>query len=190
MQFGLAAKAKESIEKKLPKTLLVQNADKINSPDKTPEHTGINNKNKSENNTSGSNSKSHTPVGSPPKEVSPMLERYLATATPPYPTGSPSLNDKAVTVTPPHSTPRSHKSESPTTDKAALSPLDTRALASPKVKRKRHHRTRRTSVSSDSSVEQKRSKSHSSRSNSSSSSRYDINRQDHLVFLLSHIYRV
>lgn len=160
----MAAKAKESIEKKLPKPVTKeaspvakkvdnieakpQNQDEIKSVPPVDEST--------------QNNKQLKPLEG--KRVSPLMNMFMSRLVTPSVTKSPSLAGKS-----PKKQPQSQDSDS-SVDKPNMSPLDRKALASPQVKQRFRKKSRDSSSSSDSSddVIIKRSKSNSSSDSSSS----------------------
>lgn len=166
LKSGLAAKAKESIEKKLPK-LVTKEASPIEKKNDCIEEKSQNKDEK----------KIGPPVDEPSqdikppklvegKRVSPLMSMFMSRLVTPNVAKSPSLSGKS-----PKKQLQSVDSDS-SIDKPVMSPLDRKALASPQVKQRFHRKSRDSSSSSGSSddVKIKRSKRNSS-SNSSSSRR-------------------
>lgn len=165
LQSGLAAKAKESIEKKRPKQSILDQKENTNNPQsKSPEVVSV----------KESKVVEECIVPNPSylkgdKKFSPIMERFFASVTPPLVTRHIPVNGKSPTAASPCYSHRSCDSDS-AVDKAAMSPLDHRALASPDVRQRRHCKSRESSASSDSSdVRHKHSSTHSTSDGSSSS---------------------
>lgn len=167
LQSDLAAKAKESIERKLPKQSALGQKEDTNKPQsKSPEVVSV-----KENKIIEESIVQNSSHSKGEKKLSPIMERFFASVTPPLLAKHMSVNGKSPTATSPCYSRRSCDSDS-AVDKAAMSPLDHRALASPDVRQRRHCTSRESSASTDSSdVQHKHSSTHSTSGGSSNSRR-------------------
>lgn len=160
----MAAKAKESIEKKLPKPVTKEASPVEKKVEYIEEKPQNQDENKSVPPVDESTQSNKQPKPLEGKRVSPLMNMFMSRLVTPSVTKSPSLSGKS-----PKKQHQSQDSDS-SIDKPNMSPLDRKALASPQVKQRFCRKSRDSSSSSDSSddVIIKRSKSNSSSDSSSS----------------------